>query len=99
GDVGVPGGTSLTVTGGLTLNGTAAVGSGSVFVGLQFAASEMCGGVGAMVVNFNSDGRNALALTQANTTLTIGPGITVRGGYGTVGQSSPRGHTSDSVIN
>src|SRR5262249_3557001 len=79
GDLSVPSGTYLTVTHGLTLNGTATLGSGPGYAALRFAGTQTLDGTGAVVFNSSTDSANALAVVSGGTTLTIGPGITVRG--------------------
>ena len=70
----------VVVTNGLTLNGTATIGGngGNGFNFLEFAGSQTLSGSGTVV--FGSAGYTGLVVTQSNTTLTIGAGITVHGG-------------------
>jgi hypothetical protein len=81
----------LTVTNGLTLNGTALVGNpSSGWVGaISFAGSQVLGGNGTVVFG-NAGGYwgNVLELADDGTTLVIGSGITVRGQNGTVGSGA-----------
>src|SRR5262249_17768850 len=92
-------GAAVTILAGLTLNGTVTVGGGSGVGARRFAGTQTLGGTGTVVLNSNNDSRNALAVTNANTTLTIGSGITVRGGYGTVGYQSTWSQNNVAVIN
>jgi len=85
-------GALLTVTNGLVLNGTALLGSptNSNNGGLRFAGTQSLSGNGVVVFGtvsasgFSYPG-NALFLADAGTTLTIAPGITVRGRNGAIG--------------
>src|SRR5207244_4053807 len=99
GNLSVPSGTNLIVSNGLTLNGTATIGSGSGLAALRFAGTQTLAGNGTVVLNSSDDGRNALAVINGSTTLTIGAGITVRGGYGTIGYQSNWGPSNVAVIN
>ncbi len=77
------------MTNGLTLNGIALVGNptNSWWGGISFAGTQTLGGNGAVV--FGSQGNNlsfnTLRLANADTTLTIGPRITIRGQNGAIG--------------
>ena len=98
-DLTVPGGAGcgytrqLTVTNGLVLNSTltlARYGVGSSAVQLTFAGSQTLGGSG-QVVFVNSGvctGYQESVYVWASGTLTIGPGITIHGQRGVVGNSS-----------
>jgi RHS repeat-associated protein len=91
---------SLVVVNGLTLDGTAILGdsSGSSSARLNFSGSQSLGGTGTVL--FGGSSFNALRLTTADTTLTIGPGVTVRGRSGTIGfHSSWGGPANVSVVN
>jgi hypothetical protein len=92
---------SLTVEAGLTLNGTLLLGdqSSDVYGYVNFSGTQTLGGTGTVV--FGQFEPNMLFVSQAGTTLTIGPGITVRGQSGSLGYSgvlfvSP---TNVSVVN
>jgi hypothetical protein len=96
-------GANLLVTNGLTLNGTALVGnSGSTANGaITFAGSQTLGGNGTVLFGSQSEaGFNAVRLSLTGTTLTIGPGITIAGQNGTVGNASHWGNQPNvNVIN
>ena len=86
------------VTGGLTLNGTINLGnaSGSVYGDLYFEnGSQTLSGTGTVTLGTSTS--NALDAYGRNTaaTLTIGSGITVQGGSGTVGGY----YGDDSLVN
>ena len=93
--------TSVTVKDGLTLNGTLTLGSlsSSVYGSLNFVGSQTLGGTGTVI--FGQYGSyDALWVTTAGTTLTIGSGITVRGQNGYVGYVPTFGGTTNvAVIN
>jgi RHS repeat-associated protein len=94
-------GTSLTVTNGLTLNGTALVGNptDSAVGGINFAGTQGLNGSGTVV--FGNYPYNALLLAYEGTMLTIGSGITVHGQNGTIGYSPSYwgGATNVAIIN
>ncbi|MCX6922711.1 MAG: hypothetical protein NT154_05775, partial [Verrucomicrobia bacterium] len=79
---------SLDVTNGLVLNGTALVGnpSNSSEGGITFLGSQTLSGNGTVV--FGNSSANGLVPYYSGNILTIGPGITVRGQSGTIGDSS-----------
>ncbi|HEV3298069.1 MAG TPA: malectin domain-containing carbohydrate-binding protein [Planctomycetaceae bacterium] len=81
---------------GLTLNGTAFVGdaSGATYGGLYFTNTETLSGTGTVVFG-KSSSSNFLSDARGFVTLTIGPGITVRGSSGRI--EAPYG--GDKVIN
>ena len=84
----------LTVTNGMTLNGTALVGNptNSWYGGINFAGSQTLGGNGTVIFgNQSNPGYNALWLSVAGSTLTIGSGISINGINGTIGYSSAYG--------
>ena len=92
-------GAVLTITNGLTLNGTAYIGNSGVgnlasgFYGrIACAGTQSLMGNGTMVLGDSS--ANALWLTLAGTSLTIGPGLTVRGQSGTIGGQNGLAGTS-----
>jgi hypothetical protein len=94
-------GASVTVLNGLVLNGTLRLGNptnqwnGRV----DFAGTQTLGGNGTVVLG-NQGACNALRLASTDTTLTLGPGVTVRGHSGTLGYSSCHGGPQNvSVIN
>ena len=87
GDFLLTGNSAISIVNGLTLNGTATLGS-SVYGGyLSFNGTQTLGGTG-MVVFGNSHNYNALLETTAGAALTIGSGITVRGQTGYLGYDS-----------
>jgi RHS repeat-associated protein/uncharacterized repeat protein (TIGR01451 family) len=83
---------NLAVTNGLVLNGTLQVGSPTTgnYGQVSFAGSQTLGGNGTVVFGINGF-YNALQVANADTTLTLGPGITVRGHSGTIGYRSYSG--------
>ena len=84
-------GAVLTVTDGLVLDGTALVGNPTnTWTGqINFVGSQSLGGNGTIVFGngwtYNYQGWNVVGLANGGTTLTIGPGITIRGQNGLVG--------------
>jgi RHS repeat-associated protein len=73
-------GSWLRVTNGLTLHGTTTIGAGTLSFNnrLEFAGSQSLDGTGTVVF---SEGRNTgLEAVTPGMTLTLGPGLTVRGG-------------------
>lgn len=83
GELVMAGGTRVTVVNGMTLNGwVLAYGGGSRF---QFAGTQTLSGTGQVLLGTASSGSGQLVVTQSNTTLTIGQGITIRGTQGTIG--------------
>jgi uncharacterized repeat protein (TIGR02543 family) len=86
-------GADLTVTGGLTLNGTALVGNptNEWYGRIDFDGSQTLNGNGAVVFGdyayayYSYYYGNALSQDSYDTTLTLGSGITVRGQNGSVG--------------
>ncbi len=92
-DVGNTYSANLTVTNGLVLNGTALVGNTNYPYGaISFAGSQTLGGNGTVVFGgyngWGSGSANALHLAYSGTTLTLGPGITVRGQTGMIGAAA-----------
>ncbi len=99
GNVTVSGNSGVTVQDGLTLNGTATLGaaSSSVYGYMNFMGSQTLSGTGTVV--FGQYSPNTLLLGQADTTLTIGSGITVRGQSGGVGYNPSLGlGTSNAAV-
>jgi CARDB/Immunoglobulin domain len=80
----------LTVLDGLTLNGTLLLGNptNSWFGAVNFSGTQTLGGTGTVIFGNQNPYYNALFLGTANTTLTIGNGITIEGQNGTVGYGS-----------
>ncbi len=87
---------SVTVLNGLVLNGTANVGSGANPAWIDFNGSQTLSGTGSVL--FGNSSVNALRLTTAGTTLTIGSGITVHGHSGAVGYSANIGGPSNVAL-
>ncbi|HEV3080665.1 MAG TPA: hypothetical protein VGY66_12835, partial [Gemmataceae bacterium] len=85
-------GSAVTVTNGLTENGTASVGGGGgSMTALLFSGTQTLGGTGDVLLDGGTPTGNsgypdtALVLTVSNTTLTIGAGLTVHGGRAEIG--------------
>src|SRR5262249_50451277 len=72
-----PSNSYATVLGGLTLDGTATVGAGAR---LYFDGTQTLGGTGTVDLENEPGTANGLVSDATGMTLTIGPGITVRGG-------------------
>ena len=92
----------LTVTNGLVLNGTALVGNptNSDYGHISFAGSQTLSGNATVVFGNNPSLYNTLRVANDGTTLTIGPGVTVRGQNGTIGYNPPWGGSANvTVIN
>ena len=89
---------SVTVTDGLTLNGTVTLGSASNYDALQFVGTQTLGGSGTVTLDTASNTLTAVAVINSGTTLTIGPNITIEGGYGTIGYSSLWTNVSESSV-
>ncbi len=94
------GGSYVTVTNGLTLNGTVTLGSDYIINALLFFGTQTLGGGGTVVfASANTDIGDAVAAVNSGTTLTIGPNITVEGGLGTIGyQSYWSGNSTESDV-
>src|ERR1039458_438869 len=84
-------GAGLTVTNGLTLNGTALVGNATNgwYGGVGFAGSQSLSGNGTVVFGNANPNDNALYLAIPSTTLTLSSGIVVRGQNGLFGSPAP----------
>jgi YD repeat-containing protein len=78
----------VTVTDGMTLNGQILLGSADGSNGgyLHFGTTEILSGSGSIL--FGGSTSNSLDIPRSNTTLTIGPGLTLHGRGGTIGTSS-----------
>ncbi len=100
GTVATSGGAAVVnVTGGLTLNGALDLGSptGAVSAWAFFSATQTLAGSGTVVLG-NLAGNELLAEGNngnAPATLTLGSGITIQGGSGTIGGA----YSTDSVVN
>ena len=99
---------SLTVTNGLTLNGTL-VGNptNQSYGAVSFAGSQVLGGNGTVVfgnhyvsvpVYGNNIGYNSLYVANGGTTLVIGPGITVHGQSGWIGYNLYTGGSTNGIV-
>ncbi len=99
-DVMAVGGSYVTVTNGLTLNGTVTLGSDYIINALLFFGTQTLGGGGTVVfASANTDIGDAVAAVNSGTTLTIGPNVTVEGGLGTIGyQSYWSGNSTESDV-
>ena len=82
-------GALLNVTDGLTLNGTAIIDAPTSNTGFTFTNTQTLGGTGTVIIDGvgNSQISEPRLFPANSTTLTIGSGITVRGGKGRVGQT------------
>jgi hypothetical protein len=78
-------GANLAVTNGLTVNGTMLVGNptNSFWGRAGFSGSQTLGGTATVI--FGNSGNNWLYPPNTNSTMTIGPGVTIRGNTGSVG--------------
>ncbi len=101
---GTASGVTLSVTGGMTLNGTLEVGAanGSTHPEIDFKGSQTLDGSGTVVLGGSAN--NALYVYVPNdngaATLTIGSGITIQGGSGIVrGYYNDDGLINDGTIN
>ncbi len=84
---------NVTVTGGLTLNGTIDIGSaGNTTYGwLNFVGAQTFAGTGAVLFGgsaYGNDQINTATLNGDSGTLTIGPGITIHGKNGSIGNAA-----------
>ena len=95
----------LTITNGLTLNGSMAVGNptnANYWANIRFMGTQSLSGTGSLVFGDQSAYYNVISVGLAGTTLTIGPGITIRGQNGTVGSGASTywgGPSNVSIIN
>ncbi|MFK7887738.1 MAG: PKD domain-containing protein [Gammaproteobacteria bacterium] len=89
GDLVMNNGHNITVTDGLTINGTATINAPTSPTGLLFANDQTLGG--NLNVVFNGIGNSSISEPRLfpfnGTTLTIGPNVAVSGGVGTIGQA------------
>ena len=87
-------GATLTILDGLTLNGTATIGTPTDSLGstMSFVGSQTLGGTGDVLFQGGS-GADQVAI-DSGSTLTIGTGITVHGSSGTIGSSD-----NDTIMN
>ncbi|HWB10108.1 MAG TPA: DUF4214 domain-containing protein [Pirellulales bacterium] len=86
-------GDSVTIVDGLTLNGTATFGSAALHYGqMTFSGSQTLGGTGSIALV--TSGNNLLFVSDASTTLTIGPSITIHGSAGRID-----GPATTSIVN
>ncbi len=87
-------GAALGITNNLTLNGTALVGnpSNGWYGQMTFTGSQTLGGNGEVIFgSYGNPAYNAIRLASSSTALTIGPGMTVHGKFGTIGYSPAYG--------
>ena len=93
---------TLTVTNGLTLNGTALVGNPTNTwygeIGFAGTTPTLSGNGTVVFGNNGSYSRNALRVLNGGTTLAIGPGITVRGQNGVIGYASAYGGPTNVAV-
>jgi hypothetical protein len=89
-------GAYLDIKDGLTLNGTAFVGdgTGATSGGLYFLGAQSLSGNGTVVFGKNSDNFLQALNSPSAFTLTIGPGITIRGSSGTIDDA-----LGDTIVN
>ena len=83
---------SVTILGGLTLNGTILVGNsaGTTAGGLEFTGAQTLSGSGTIVIgDIVLDNVESTSANGDTGTLTIGPGITIEGELGQVGGAAP----------
>ncbi len=98
-------GSHVTISNGLSLNGTATLNSGgSTDAALLFSGTQTLGGTGTVLFN-NSTATGGsgypltgMFLTANTTTLTIGPNITIHGGGAEIGQNDGGGWSSASNV-
>ncbi len=98
-------GSHVTISNGLSLNGTATLNSGgSTDAALLFSGTQTLGGTGTVLFN-NSTATGGsgypvtgMFLTANTTTLTIGPNVTIHGGGAEIGQNDGGGWTSASNV-
>jgi hypothetical protein len=87
-DLAGPGGArTLNIANGLTLNGTMRIGSddGNLLGSAFFNGTQTLDGTGTVL--FGTSTANFLGNSGVGDTLTLGPGLTIRGGGGTIGES------------
>ncbi|MBI3844935.1 MAG: hypothetical protein HY292_09885 [Planctomycetes bacterium] len=84
GALSIPDGTSMTVTHGLTLNGTVTLSSAGAGATLIFSGAQTLSGTGEIVLSTSS---STNVVRPSLGTLTIAPSMTIRGSGGTVGQA------------
>ncbi len=88
-------GANATIVNGLVLNGTAYLGNptnDSTYGLLNFSGSQTLGGNGTVI--FGGASCNSMRLINSGTTLTLGPGIIVRGHSGQIGYDICQGGAS-----
>ena len=98
---------SVSVLDGLTINGTLTLGDSSTIGYLNFSDSQTLGGTGTVVFAsatyrtpyYGYTYYNGLFVTTAGDTLTVGPGVTVRGDLGAIGYASYEGSAGGSIVN
>ena len=97
---------SVSVLDGLTVNGILTLGDSSTVGYLNFSGSQTLGGMGTVVLGsatyrtyYGYTYYNGLFDTTSGDTLTVGPGVAVRGGLGYIGYASYQGSAGGSLIN
>jgi hypothetical protein len=93
---------TIIVMGNLTINGTLRLGRGRSYGALLFFGPTYFSGLATILFQGPDIARNALAITDSDRALTLGPDVTVRGGGGIIGFSPAWSGTSTvnvSVVN
>ena len=96
-DLSAPGGTGrhLTVTNGLTLNGTLLLGVARRHPDRRFCGTQTLGGTGTIRFGGTSTGSTPSLVTDYGGPLTIGPDLKIDGGGGTIGDWAARRQSRD----
>ncbi len=89
GDLVINNGHNITVTDGLTLNGTATINAPTLTTGFIFSNTQVLSGTANIVFNGGSNSviSEPRMLPANGTVLTIGPNVAISGGTGTIGQT------------
>jgi autotransporter-associated beta strand protein len=100
GDVATPFQNSrLVVTGGLTMNGTVHVNGGDGGPTVAFNGTQTVAGNATFSFDGSSPNLGYLSLSGIDTTLTLGPGVTVRGGRGFIGANVDASDGARTLVN